>query len=138
MWLTRAHPLLPVTFNSSLSYIGPWLSNRVNTHVSLDHSGVNGFQPSCKLRSTSRILLRFAHGLALIQSVLQIYQPHLSHEGMGPTRNRHAIEKLTFRVMREEHATWICEEIDGILHVDRINLSKLGLVPKDKEWRILN
>lgn len=30
--------------------------------------------------------------------------------------------------MREEHGTWIRKEVDSILHVDRIKLSKLGLV----------
>lgn len=30
--------------------------------------------------------------------------------------------------MKEEHGAWICEEVDAILHIDRIKLSKLGLV----------
>lgn len=37
-------------------------------------------------------------------------------------------EKMAAGPMREEHGTWIRKEVDSILQVDRIKLSKLGLV----------
>lgn len=61
----------------------------------------------------------------------------MSHKCMRSAKNRSAVKKMTTRVKRQEHGTWKCEEISDILDVDRINLSKLGLVLKGKEWRTL-
>lgn len=57
---------------------------------------------------------------------------------MRPAKDRHAKEKMTTRVKREEHGASKCEEtVRDILYVDRINLSKLRLLLNGKEWRIL-